>query len=267
METIVRAFEGEITEVKEGERSIVARINTDAVDRLRTVIDPMGGDTKHFNKTRSVLWEHGKSTDRGTKPIGSGWVKVRQTERDMIGKTAFAKDDFSQGLFELCRDGHLRSWSISAMVHQATPPTESEIQRRPELADCDMIYRKWDLAEYSLVSVPGNSDAVTLLVSRGLIQAPEGFVMPEPKIEEPKIIHSERYIDSDGEFWRIYEKDETVIASFPDPELAEECLRAMNAPQTLNHQIALIFNEMRALQDERNREIREYIDLYTTGRI
>ena len=270
METIVRSFEATIDSVAEGERSIVAKINTATLDRFKTVIDPLGGDTRNFNKTASVLWEHGKSTERGTKPIGRGWAKVRTLERDMLGKTKFAKDDFSQSLFELCRDDVLRSWSINALVHESSKPTTDEIARRPELAECDMIYRKWELAEYSLVSVPGNADATTILVSRGLMQAPEGYVPPEPAKEEPKlepVTHSERYIDSDGCVWRIYERNGQPIASFPDPELAEECLRVMNVPQTLNHQITLLFGEMRALQEERYREIKEYIDLYTTGRI
>lgn len=270
METIVRAFEAQIDSVQKGERSIIARINTDHLDRFKTVIEPLGGDTRNFNKTASVLWEHGKSAERGTKPIGHGWAKIRSAERDMLGKTKFAKDEFSQSLFDLCEEGALRSWSINAIVHEASKPTDAEISRRPELSECEMIYRKWELTEYSLVSVPGNADAVTLLVSRGLITPPEGYVPPEPVKEEPApvaVIHTERYIDSDGCAWCIKEKDGQPIATFPDPEMAEECLRSMSNPQTLNHQITLLFNEMRALQEERHREIKEYIDLYTTGRI
>ena len=37
------------------------------------------------------------------------------------------------------------------------------------------------------------------------------------------------------------------IASFPDPELAEECLRVIEcSADALNHQITLLFGEMRA---------------------
>jgi hypothetical protein len=270
METIIRAFEAQIDSVQDGERSVVARINTDSIDRFNTVIDPLGCDTRGFNKTGSVLYEHGKSTERGTKPIGHGWAKVRQAERDMIGKTKFAKDDFSQSLFELARDGDIKSWSISALVRDASPPTKDEIARRPELAECEKIYRKWELTEYSLVSVAGNADCTSILVSRGLIAPPEGYIVPEPAKEEAKpelVIRTERYIDSDGSLWRIFEPNGQPIASFSDPELAEECLRMMAVRSTLNHQTTLLFTEMRALQEEHYREIKEYIDLYTTGRI
>ncbi len=176
MDTIYRNFEASIDQVLEGERAVVARINTSGVDRLKTVIDPLGADTSHFNKTRSVLWNHGLDPIRGTVPIGAGWAKVRRAERDMIGKTSFAKDEFSELCFQGCKDGTLRGWSIKAGVHASSPPTVDEIRSRPDLEDCELIYRKWDLIEYSLTPTPGNSDCVSLLVSRGLITAPEGYV-------------------------------------------------------------------------------------------
>ena len=112
--------------------------------------------------------------------IGRGWAKVLPLERDMLGKTTARKaTSFSQKLVRaMSRRVILRSWSINALVHESSKPTTDEIARRPELAECDMIYRKWELAEYSLVSVPGNADATTILVSRGLMQAPEGYIEP-----------------------------------------------------------------------------------------
>lgn len=263
VETITRDFEVEFQTLK-GERAILARINTDAVDRYKTVIDPLGGDTRNFNKTASVFWEHGKSAERGTKPIGHGWAKTRRLERDMLAKTKFAKDDFSQGLFELCEDGHLRSWSINATVQESSPPTIAEKRARPELEGCDMIYRKWELTEYSLVSIPGNADATTIMVSRGLIAAPEGFVMPEP-VEV--VTRTERYIESDGSVWRIFEPDGKPVIAFADPELAEECLRLMDVTPKPKHEITRLFGEIQAIEAARQAELKEYIDLYQWGRI
>lgn len=264
---LIRSFDSEIVDVLDGERSIIARINTGTVDRLRTLIDPMGADVSHFNKTRSVFWEHGQSIERGTLPIGSGWAKVRRSEKDMIGKTFFAKDEFSQALFELCKDGHLRSWSIHARKAKSSPPTTEERRLRPELNECDKIYRSWELSEYSLVSIPGNSDALTLMVSRGLIAAPEGFVMPEPVVETPKVIHTERYIECDGTAWRVFEPNGTQTAVFDDPELAEECLRMMGSAPTLSSQIASLFGEMRAVDESRHLEITQYVNLARWGKV
>jgi hypothetical protein len=268
VETIVRDFDAELTVLK-GEHAILARINTDAVDRLNTVIDPLGGDFSHFNKTRSVLWQHGKDPIRGAVPIGNGWVKARRAERDMLGKTVFARDKFSDDLFDRCEAGDCRGWSIQASASEASPPTKAEIRARPELETCRTIYRKWDLLEYSATPTPGNSDCLTMLVQRGLLTAPDGFVIPEPVVvpEVPAIVHTERYIDSDGKVWFIREPNGTDVIAFPDPELAEECLRMMNQGPTINHQITRLFGEMHAIELARTAELREYVDLYRWGRV
>ena len=265
MEEIIRSFEADM-DVLKGERAIVARVNTSAVDRLNTVIDPMGADVSHFNKTRSVLWNHGLDQIRGTLPIGTGWVKTRRAENDLIGKTKFGGDQFSQELFDQYESGNIRGWSIKAGVKEASPPTKAEIRARPELEGCEVIYRKWDLIEYSATPTPGNSDCLTLLVARGLITAPEGFVPTAPP-EQPAEVHTERYIDSDGSVWRIFEPDGTPVVAFPDPELAEECLRMMNEGPTPNHEIIRLFGEMQAIEAAHKAELKEFIDLYQWGRI
>ncbi len=235
MDTIFRTFEASIDSVLEGERAVVARINTSGVDRLKTVIDPLGADTSHFNKTRSVLWNHGLDPIRGTVPIGAGWAKVRRAERDMLGKTTFAKDDFSSQLFESYRDGTLRGWSIKAGVHESSPPTREEIRSRPELEECETIYRKWDLIEFSATPTPGNSDCLTMLVSRGLITAPEGFVAKLPKDfpceQEIEGIPEEtcRYITGSGDSWTVHAEDGKELGKHKTKEEAEKQLAAIEA--------------------------------------
>ncbi len=235
MTEIFRAFDAQVDSVLEGERAIVARINSAAVDRLKTVIDPMGGDTSHFNKTRSVLWNHGQDPIRGTVPIGRGWVKVRASEGDILGKTTFGKDKFTQELFECYKDESIRGWSIKAGVHEASPPTKEEIRSRPELDGCEMIYRKWDLIEYSATPTPGNSDCLTLLVSRGLITPPEGFVMPERTATESNgmatggVLVVPRYITHSGDKWVVHAEDGKVLGEHDNEEDAKKQLAAVEA--------------------------------------
>ena len=270
METIIRAFEADL-EILPGEHAILARINTNAVDRLSTVIDPLGGDYSHFNRTKSVLWNHGKDPIRGTVPIGKGWAKARQFEKDIVGKTAFARDKFSDDLFDRYEAGECRGWSIQAAVKEASPPTPAEIRARPELEDCEMIYRKWDLIEYSATPTPGNSDCLTLLIQRSLLTAPEGFVMPPPVTPEPepppREPRTERYIDSDGSVWTVFKPNGTPLISFSDPQLAEECLRMMDRTPTLSHQITSLSGELQAVEIARAAELKEYIDLYRWGHV
>lgn len=165
---LTRAYDAKIDDVLPGERSVVARINTGIVDYYRTVIDPLGGDTHNFNRNGPVLWNHGKDAMRGTVPIGKGWVKVRSSERDIIGKTKFAADDFSQMIFDMYEQEILKGFSVNVLPSEASPPSAEEIRGRPDLANCEMIYRRWNLIEYSAVALPGNPEALSLVVARGL---------------------------------------------------------------------------------------------------
>ncbi len=168
---LLRSYEALIDDVSPGERSVVAKINTAAVDRYRTVIDPMGADLEAYRKNPVVLWEHGLDPTRGMLPCGRNvWVKPRKAERDLIAKTVFNDDEFGRSIFELYKSGCLRSFSVRALAgrENCSPPTPAEIRARPELAECEWMYRSWELLEYSSVAVPGNQEALALAVSRGL---------------------------------------------------------------------------------------------------
>jgi hypothetical protein len=268
-ELITRAVEVNYEQALDGERAVVARINNGSIDRLNTIIDPLGCDVSHFNRSRSVLWHHGQDKVRGMLPIGEGWAKVRRAERDMIGKVKFDSDDFSELCWQKCKSGSLRSWSIKAKVKDASPPTKEELRANPDLSRCAMIYRSWELIEFSLTPEPGNSECNTLMVSRGFIAPPEGYAPVEavvvPVPEESKLDLT-RHIESDGTNWYVMDHGKR-IATFDDPELAEECLRVMGIPATLNHQITVMVGQMRGIEGERRREVKEYIDLYRYGRV
>ncbi len=276
MDTIFRTFEASM-EVLEGERAVVARINTSGVDRLKTVIDPMGCDVTHFNKTRSVLWNHGLDPIRGTVPIGQGHARVRRSERDMIGKTVFRSDDFSEQLFQSYKEGSLRGWSIKAGVHEASPPTREEIRSRPELEDCETIYRKWDLIEFSATPTPGNSDCLTMLVSRGLITAPEGFVPVEAKITmhvgdggtlttpAKPVERTAPYVEEVEGKWLVRNIDGSKIASFRTNDDAEDCIRAMGKPRLFEQIMTDIHVEQRARFEEQKEQLLAEIMLRKWG--
>ncbi len=174
-EIITRSYESDLETALDGERSVVARINTGSIDEFRTIIDPMGADISDFNSNAPVLWQHGSEAIRGSLPIGRGWAKVRKGNGDMIGKCFFADDVFSETLFRMYQNKTLRGWSIRMVPTEASPPTKDEIRSNPALNGCQMIYRKWKLKEFSAVAVPGNSECLSLLVSRGMWTPPEGF--------------------------------------------------------------------------------------------
>ncbi|WP_422924480.1 hypothetical protein [Singulisphaera sp. PoT] len=168
---ISRAYTAKIDDVKPGERSVVAVINTNAVDRFKTVIDPFGVKTANFDKSRLVLWEHGKDPRRGKLPVARcAWLKVDRGTKSIIAKSIFRQDEFADQLFSMYQDETLRGFSIDGLADPKTcgPPTIEEIKKRPELAECKCIYRTLELVEYSAVGIGGNPDALALAVSRGL---------------------------------------------------------------------------------------------------
>jgi hypothetical protein len=168
---LIRSYEAQIDDISKKARSVTARINTDVVDRYQTVIDPLGGDFANFMGSPTVLWEHGQCPTRGRLPIGScSSIVARRADRDIIARTFFRGDDYSQRLFECYLDGTLRGWSVDFLpdARFTSPPTASEKRSRPDLATCQKMFRKWELTGYSAVSYAGNPEALTLAVERGL---------------------------------------------------------------------------------------------------
>ncbi len=172
--SIIRSYDAAVENVLPGEKSVLARIGSDEIDRYGTCILPNGVDLSTWNKMPSFLWEHGKG-QRGSLPVGRGWAKWRKSENDLLAKVVFREDEFSQMLFSMYSDRTLSGFSINVLpnFNMCTPPTNEEVRSRPELTRCNMMYRATELAEVSCVAVPGNRDATALLVSRGLL-LPDG---------------------------------------------------------------------------------------------
>jgi len=169
MESIIRSYEAIVSDVDALSRSVVATINTDSVDRYKTVISPGGLNLAAYRKCPVVLWEHGKDPTRGSVPIGKNkWIK--EYKNTLRAETIFRDDEYSRNLFDCYKEGILTGWSINVLPSRddSSPPTKDELRARPELSDCQIIYRKGELAEYSGVAVPGNSETLTVLEERGI---------------------------------------------------------------------------------------------------
>lgn len=182
-----RAYTAETNDVDRDARTVVATINTDAIDRYMTVVDPAGAQLENYRKNPVVLFNHG---DYGT-PIGKNqWIKTNKNR--LIAKTQFipaGMDPLADRVFELYAQGFLSAWSVSFNPIDAGMPTPDEIRAKPALADCRCIYRKWDLLEYSCVTVPGNPEAVRQARSLGLILPgwPDEEAAPaQPQAQAPK---------------------------------------------------------------------------------
>lgn len=242
MSNVIRAYDATIDSVDKAERSMVARINTAGLDRYKTVIDPKGARLDNYRKNPVVLWEHGKDARRFTDPIGRNlWVRSSGGERpsELLAKTRFLDDDFSQQRYEWYRDGVLNAFSVNILPDDSStsPPTKDEQRARPELADCLMMYRTWDLAEYSGTAVPGNADCLTGERAAALLEAVQrGLWLPddvkpliEAKAAEIPQQTTERYITHKGGKWIVHAESGKVLGEHDSEEGAKKQLAAIEA--------------------------------------
>jgi hypothetical protein len=167
---IIRSYSAELDHVDESKRTIGCRLNTSAIDRYRSVISPEGGDWTEYLKNPVVMHEHGLCPSRGTLAVGNcTMMRAYKGPRgpEIRAITRFHKDDpFAELLFQKYSRNEMRAWSIHAQpVHgTAGRPTRDELRSRPELKDCDVIYRAWSVLEYSTVGIGGLSEALTMTV-------------------------------------------------------------------------------------------------------
>lgn len=165
---IIRAYSAQVDDIKPSERAVISRIGGMAIDRHRSQITPAGIDLAAYRQNPVVLHEHGRCPTRGTLPVGRNqWIKIDGDR--MIAKTVFRDDPYSEALFQAYRDDWMRGWSINVIAHEASAPTDEERRTFPALRDeCDIIYRRSELVEYSTTSMPSHREALTLMVSRGI---------------------------------------------------------------------------------------------------
>lgn len=227
---ITRAYEARL-DVVDGERSVIFKINTGALDRYRTVIEPGGIDLRAYRENPVVLWDHGRGNDG--RPIArAAWTTYMKAEGCIASKAIFLDDEFADGIFKLYQVGALRGSSVAILPDPEASgrPSPEEIRKRPELATCECIYRKSELCEYSCVAVPGNGQALALAVSRGL--------------------------------WLPEELRATTPETTPEPESAEPVLPRLNPRRTLAEGVVAGLERLRRIAPvEVDRALRDRLDL------
>lgn len=289
-QTLKRAFEAAIDDVSPARRTVTARINTGIVDRYRTVIVPSGGDLRAFQRTPTVLWEHGMDPTRGRQPIGHCTsIKYRRLEDDILAVTQFRTDPYSDQIFECYRDGTLTSWSVDFLPDfpQTGRPTPDEVRAHPEWSQAETIFRKWELTGYSAVSYPGNPDALTIAVERGLwvpeevrrsLAAAPKRAMAEGSGAAGGDLTEGRYITKDGDEFVVHAEDGKVLGKHKTKADAEAQLAAVEAHKhdersldgvrsfTETQLVSAVVQALMPLVDLADQRIRDTADL-VRGRI
>ncbi len=161
---LFRAYDASL-DVQEGERSVVATINSDAVDSFRSVILPAGAKLDHYRSNPVVLLNHDEERVVGR----NAWITSKGGR--LRAKTVFMGPDLSDEAdrtFRKYQQGFMRGFSIRFEPLKASAPTRDEVRANPAWSGVETVYREWELLEYSAVALPANPEALAEAVSRGM---------------------------------------------------------------------------------------------------
>ncbi len=165
---VLRTLDALVDSVDKSDMSMVVRINTSCLDKFNTAILAKGGKFKNWrNAGMPVLWEHGKDVHRRfTDPIANSkgvWNNGGPNPTEILAEPKFLTDDFARQRYEWYRDSVIRGWSVNVLpvFNRCSPPTQDELRMRPDWEGASVIYREWDLNEFSGTVLPGNPEAVT----------------------------------------------------------------------------------------------------------
>jgi HK97 family phage prohead protease len=147
------------TDINEEERSVIAVISTGSIDRDNEVLVPKGMDAENFRKNPVIPWSH----NTFQPPIGKAlWLK--QGRKRITAKIKFATTKLAEEVWQLFKGGFLKAFSVGFIPKEGHRPTPDDIKANPALAEARFIFTKWELTEFSPVTVPANAEALALAV-------------------------------------------------------------------------------------------------------
>lgn len=138
-----------------GDNTFTFIINTADIDRYETIVDPVGCVADNFLKNPVVLWNH---DSWGEPPIGK-CIDLQIAPNAITATVEFhAETERSREVVALLANGTLRGVSVGFRVLNREWRSEEQIE----------VYTKWELLEFSVVSIPANPNA--LIVQNALVQ-------------------------------------------------------------------------------------------------
>lgn len=150
-------------------------LSDNTVDRYGDVIDAAGWDLRNFRQNPIALFGHSQDS-----PIGY-WENLRIEGNKLIGRLKLAARGTSQRIDEiisLVEQGILRAVSVGF----------KPIEQEPRSGGRGVLYKKQELLETSLVSVPANPSAVQLAKSLNISAETIATVFGESADADRKLV-------------------------------------------------------------------------------
>jgi HK97 family phage prohead protease len=170
MSKLTKAFSAEI-KVTAGERAVMAVISTDAVDREGDVLIPDGCNSKQYELSPSLFFNH----DYYTLPVGK-CVGLKREDSRIVAKFVLAErpadhpegeEWFPSTLLSLFQQGVVNGFSVGFEILDSRPASPRDITKFGD--GCRRVISKWRLYEVSVAPMPCQQEAVSLAVSKGFI--------------------------------------------------------------------------------------------------
>jgi HK97 family phage prohead protease len=170
---VFKALETDIR--ADGDRRMRFVISTGAVDRDGDRLDPQGWVLDRFKKNPVVMWSHAYS-----QPPVAKCTEIRVTRTGLEATAEFPPRgmyEFSDTVFDMLKGGFLSGVSVGFR------PIEFEESRVRKGRD----YRRQELTEFSLCSIPSNPDALVRRSADAWVKSIKDWAAhsPSPKKEDP----------------------------------------------------------------------------------
>jgi uncharacterized protein len=163
---VQKVTKGETSQIDIGERTLVAVVSDDSVDRYGDIIEAAGWDLTNFKNNPVIPWAHatGGFFTAAELPVGKAedvWVEGNK----LYAKIKFADHAKAEDVWNLYKDGFLRAFSVGFL------PKKYEAMYEGEGREAHFIgyrFQESELLEISAVPVPANPNALALAMQKGL---------------------------------------------------------------------------------------------------
>lgn len=163
------------------------KITTNDVDSYKEIVNPSGVDLTRFANNPVVFWMH----NMFAPPIARGLVdRVKITDDAVVMPAQFTPESvyaFGHTIYKLYKENFLQSVSIGFIPTKITRFETDE--ERDANKGARAIIEKWQMLEFSAVTIPANENAVAL---SGLFKTMQESVNKEQIYSHLHLIDTER---------------------------------------------------------------------------
>jgi HK97 family phage prohead protease len=223
-----KSLETEQLAIDENDKDcVIAKLSSIDADRVGDVLIPEGCDLSDYERNSVVLVSH----DYSKLPVAK-MIKIQKTNNAVYGKMQFSQTVEAQEVLQLIREGILKTCSVGFVAKNTLKKGSKSfieyIKTRLNGVEngVKQIITDWKMLELSLVSIPCNSEALVLAVSKGLtlsentqklLNIEEAFnksveIVPEITPEPQPVV----------EIAEKPEKPEKPVEVIPEPTISEQ---------------------------------------------